>query len=107
MHQSPLLLRTIQKVVIAMVNGPAVGGRVGARDGLDFRIAGRFAGVGYSGDSWTLTRLVDTAKARELYFLGRINSNRDRSEQVALRRLGTVGIAPRSSNFLPQTSRTI
>jgi 2-(1,2-epoxy-1,2-dihydrophenyl)acetyl-CoA isomerase len=48
----------------------------------DFRIAGRsarfgtgFAGVGYSGDfggSWTLTRLVGTAKARELYFLGDI-----------------------------------
>jgi hypothetical protein len=34
-----------------------------------------FAGVGYSGDfggSWTLTRLVGTAKARELYFLGDI-----------------------------------
>jgi 2-(1,2-epoxy-1,2-dihydrophenyl)acetyl-CoA isomerase len=34
-----------------------------------------FAGVGYSGDfggSWTLTRLVGTAKARELYFLGEI-----------------------------------
>ena len=46
----------------------------------DLRIAGRsarfgtgFAGVGYSGDfggSWTLTRLIGTAKARELYFLG-------------------------------------
>jgi 2-(1,2-epoxy-1,2-dihydrophenyl)acetyl-CoA isomerase len=46
----------------------------------DLRIAGRtarfgtgFAGVGYSGDfggSWSLTRLVGTAKARELYFLG-------------------------------------
>ena len=34
-----------------------------------------FAGVGYSGDfggSWSLTRLVGTAKARELYFLGNI-----------------------------------
>jgi 2-(1,2-epoxy-1,2-dihydrophenyl)acetyl-CoA isomerase len=34
-----------------------------------------FAKVGYSGDfggSWTSTRLVGTAKARELYFLGEI-----------------------------------
>src|SRR5690242_8359159 len=48
----------------------------------DLRIAARsarfgtgFAGVGYSGDfggSWSLTRLVGTAKARELYFLGDI-----------------------------------
>jgi 2-(1,2-epoxy-1,2-dihydrophenyl)acetyl-CoA isomerase len=48
----------------------------------DLRIAGRsarfgtgFAGVGYSGDfggSWSLTRLVGTAKARELYFLGEV-----------------------------------
>ena len=80
MHQLPLLLRTIPKVVIAMVNGPAVGAGLGLAMACDLRIAGRsarfgtgFAGVGYSGDfggSWTLTRLVGTAKARELYFLG-------------------------------------
>src|SRR3984893_8122226 len=82
MHQLPLLLRTIPKVVIAMVNGPAVGAGLGLAMACDLRIAGRsarfgtgFAGVGYSGDfggSWTLTRLVGTAKARELYFLGDI-----------------------------------
>jgi 2-(1,2-epoxy-1,2-dihydrophenyl)acetyl-CoA isomerase len=48
----------------------------------DLRIAGQsarfgtgFAGVGYSADfggSWSLTRLVGTAKARELYILGDI-----------------------------------
>jgi 2-(1,2-epoxy-1,2-dihydrophenyl)acetyl-CoA isomerase len=80
MHQLPLLLRTISKVVIAMVNGPAVGAGLGLAMACDLRIAGRsarfgtgFAGVGYSGDfggSWSLTRLVGTAKARELYFLG-------------------------------------
>jgi len=43
MHQLPLMLRTMPKVVIAMVNGPAVG-----------------AGLG------------GTAKAREMYFLGDI-----------------------------------
>ncbi len=82
MHQLPMLLRTIPKIVIAMVNGPAVGAGLGLALACDLRIAGRsarfgtgFAGVGYSGDfggSWTLTRLVGTAKARELYFLGDI-----------------------------------
>jgi 2-(1,2-epoxy-1,2-dihydrophenyl)acetyl-CoA isomerase len=82
MHQLPLLLRTLPKVVIAMVNGPAVGAGLGLALACDLRIAGRtarfgtgFAGVGYSGDfggSWSLTRLVGTAKARELYFLGDI-----------------------------------
>jgi 2-(1,2-epoxy-1,2-dihydrophenyl)acetyl-CoA isomerase len=80
MHQLPLLIRTMPKVVIAMVNGPAVGAGLGLAMVCDLRIAGHsarfatgFAGVGYSGDfggSWTLTRLVGTAKARELYFLG-------------------------------------
>src|SRR5271169_1036558 len=82
MHQLPLLLRSMPKVVIAMVNGPAVGAGLGLAMACDLRIAGRsarfgtgFVGVGYSGDfggSWTLTRLVGTAKARELYFLGDI-----------------------------------
>ncbi|MBV8506540.1 MAG: enoyl-CoA hydratase [Alphaproteobacteria bacterium] len=82
MHQLPLLLQMLPKVVIAMVNGPAVGAGLGLAMACDLRIAGRsarfgtgFAGVGYSGDfggSWSLTRLVGTAKARELYFLGDI-----------------------------------
>jgi 2-(1,2-epoxy-1,2-dihydrophenyl)acetyl-CoA isomerase len=82
MHQLPMLMRTMPKVVIGMVNGPAVGAGMGLALACDLRIAGRsarfgsgFAGVGYSGDfggSWSLTRLVGTAKARELYFLGDI-----------------------------------
>src|SRR5215468_9371154 len=82
MHQLPLLLRTMPKVVIAMVNGPAVGAGLGLAMACDLRIAGRsarfgtgFFCCGYSGDfggSWSLTRLVGTAKARELYFLGDI-----------------------------------
>src|SRR5215467_9074374 len=82
MHRLPMLLRTIPKIVIAMVNGPAVGAGLGLAMACDLRIAGRsarfgtgFAGVGYSGDfggSWSLTRLVGSAKARELYFLGDI-----------------------------------
>jgi 2-(1,2-epoxy-1,2-dihydrophenyl)acetyl-CoA isomerase len=82
MHQLPMLLRTIPKIVIAMVNGPAIGAGLGLALACDLRLAGGsarfgtgFAGVGYSGDfggSWTLTRLVGTAKARELYLLGEI-----------------------------------
>src|SRR5438105_1685777 len=81
-YQPPPLLRTLPKVAIAMVNGPAIGAGLGLAMACDLRIAGRsarfgtgFAGVGYSGDfggSWSLTRLVGTAKARELYFLGDI-----------------------------------
>jgi 2-(1,2-epoxy-1,2-dihydrophenyl)acetyl-CoA isomerase len=78
-HQVPLLLRTIPKVVIASINGPAAGAGLGLALACDLRIAGRaarfgtaFARIGFAGDyggSWTLTRLVGTAKARELYFL--------------------------------------
>jgi 2-(1,2-epoxy-1,2-dihydrophenyl)acetyl-CoA isomerase len=81
-HQLPLLLRTVPKVVIAMINGPVAGAGLGLALACDLRIAGKaarfgtaFARIGYSGDyggSWGLTRLVGTAKARELYFLADI-----------------------------------
>jgi 2-(1,2-epoxy-1,2-dihydrophenyl)acetyl-CoA isomerase len=77
-----LTIRTLPKIVIAMVNGPAMGAGLGIAAACDFRIAARsarfgtaFAGVGFSGDyglSWTLTQLVGTAKARELFVLGDI-----------------------------------
>jgi 2-(1,2-epoxy-1,2-dihydrophenyl)acetyl-CoA isomerase len=77
-HQLPLLLRRLPKVVIAMINGPVAGAGLGVALACDLRIAGKsarfgtaFARIGYSGDyggSWSLTRLVGTAKARELYF---------------------------------------
>jgi 2-(1,2-epoxy-1,2-dihydrophenyl)acetyl-CoA isomerase len=81
-HQLPFLLRTMPKVVIAMINGPVAGAGLGLALACDLRIAGKaarfgtaFARIGYSGDyggSWSLTRLVGTAKARELYFLADI-----------------------------------
>ena len=77
-HQLPLLLRTMPKIVIAAINGPVAGAGLGLALACDLRIAGRsarfgtaFARIGYSGDyggSWSLTRLIGTAKARELYF---------------------------------------
>ena len=77
-HQLPLLMRTLPKVIIASINGPVAGAGLGLALACDLRIAGKsarfgtaFARIGYSGDyggSWSLTRLVGTAKARELYF---------------------------------------
>jgi 2-(1,2-epoxy-1,2-dihydrophenyl)acetyl-CoA isomerase len=77
-HQLPLLMRSIPKVIIASINGPVAGAGLGLALACDLRIAGKsarfgtaFARIGYSGDyggSWSLTRLVGTAKARELYF---------------------------------------
>src|SRR5438477_10222808 len=77
-HQLPLLLRTMPKIVIASINGPVAGAGLGLALACDLRIAGKsarfgtaFARIGYSGDyggSWSLARLVGTAKARELYF---------------------------------------
>lgn len=79
-NKIPRLMRTIPKTVIAMVNGVAVGAGLSLALAADLRVAGRsarfgtgFLKIGLSGDwggSWTLTRLVGTAKARELYLLG-------------------------------------
>ncbi len=93
-HESVRLLRTIGKVVIAAVNGPAAGAGLSLALACDLRIAARsarfrtaFAAVGFSGDfggSWSLTRLVGTAKAREMYYL---NPQIDAEEAL---RLGIV-----------------
>jgi 2-(1,2-epoxy-1,2-dihydrophenyl)acetyl-CoA isomerase len=76
--QLPLAMRQCPKIVIGMINGVAVGAGLALALACDLRVAARsarfgtaFAGVAFSGDlggSWLLTRLVGTAKARELYF---------------------------------------
>ena len=74
------LLHEIPKPTIAMINGPAAGAGLAMALACDLRIAGEsarlitaFAKVGFSGDfggSYFLSKLVGTAKARELYYLG-------------------------------------
>ena len=75
MHQTP-------KPIIGMINGVAAGAGLSMAAACDIRIAARsarftaaFIKIGLSGDwggTWTLTRLIGTAKARELYFTGDI-----------------------------------
>ena len=82
MHRLPRLMRRHPKVILAAVNGAAVGAGLGLAMSCDLRIAARgarfgtgFGGIGYSGDfggAWLLTRLVGPARARELYLLGEI-----------------------------------
>ena len=82
MHRLPLLMRRHPKVIIAAVNGVAVGAGLGLAMACDLRIAARsarfgtgFGGIAYSGDfggAWLLTKLVGPAKARELYLLGEV-----------------------------------
>ena len=75
------ILHELPKPTIAMINGPAAGAGLAFALACDLRIAGAsarlvtaFVKVGFSGDfggSFFLTRLVGTAKAREVYFTGR------------------------------------
>jgi 2-(1,2-epoxy-1,2-dihydrophenyl)acetyl-CoA isomerase len=84
-------LHEMPKPTIAMVRGAAAGAGLSLAMACDLRIAGEgarfataFARVGYSGDfggSYFLTRLVGTAKARELYYTADIL---DAEEALAL-----------------------
>lgn len=78
--ESPFLLHTMPKPTIAMVRGAAAGAGLSLAAACDFRVASEtavfssaFAKVGVSGDyggSYFLTRLIGSARTRELYFLG-------------------------------------
>ena len=81
-HYNPIVsgLATLPKPVIAAVNGVAAGAGAGFAFACDFRIASNkasfllaFAGVGLSldsGSSWTLPRLIGSARATALSLLG-------------------------------------
>lgn len=109
-HRSVTLLRTIGKVVIAAINGPAAGAGLSLAMACDLRIAARsaklrtaFAGVGFSGDfggTWSMTRLVGTAKARELYYL---NQPVDAEEAA---RIGLVNRVVDDAALMPDAMAT-
>jgi 2-(1,2-epoxy-1,2-dihydrophenyl)acetyl-CoA isomerase len=86
-RQTSLMLHTMPKATIAMVNGHAVGAGLSLALACDVRIASDlaklgtvFRNVGFSGDfggSYFLPRLVGMGKARELYLSGEILSAAD------------------------------
>jgi 2-(1,2-epoxy-1,2-dihydrophenyl)acetyl-CoA isomerase len=77
-----MLLHTMPKITIAMVNGVAAGAGLSIAAACDFRLAARsarfttaYVKVARSGDfggTALLTRLLGAARARELYLLGTI-----------------------------------
>ena len=82
-----LVLHTMPKPTIAMVNGHAVGAGLSLALACDLRVASEnaklgtiFRNVGFSGDfggSYFLQKLVGSGKARELYFTGEVLSAAD------------------------------
>jgi 2-(1,2-epoxy-1,2-dihydrophenyl)acetyl-CoA isomerase len=95
MHRVPLAIRSMPKVVIAAVNGPAMGAGFSLALACDLRVAGEsakfstaFGGVGLSGDfggSHSMQRLIGPSLTRELYFTSRVV---DATEAL---RMGLVG----------------
>ena len=102
LHQMP-------KPTIAMVPGAAAGAGLSIALSCDIRVAGEsakfttaFGRVGYSGDfggSYFLTRLVGTAKARELYFTSTVLKAHEATE------LGVVNRVVSDDNLLEETMK--
>ena len=78
--EAPRLLHEMPKPTIAMVNGPVAGAGIGIAGACDLRFASEsalfvsaFDSVGGSGDygaTWFWTKILGTAAARGLFFLG-------------------------------------
>jgi 2-(1,2-epoxy-1,2-dihydrophenyl)acetyl-CoA isomerase len=74
------LLHVMPKPTIAMINGPVAGAGIGLAGACDMRFAAAsatfvsaFERIGASGDygaTWFWTRILGTARARELFLLG-------------------------------------
>jgi 2-(1,2-epoxy-1,2-dihydrophenyl)acetyl-CoA isomerase len=93
-------LHEMGKPTLAAINGAVAGASLSMALACDLRIAAdhavfttAFAKIGYAGDfggTWYLTKIVGTAKARELYFLS------DRIDAQEAARLGLVNqLVPR------------
>lgn len=98
-HEIPRLLHRMEKPTLAALPGPAAGAGFALALACDLRVMAESAFVttsyvklGLSGDygtSWFLTRLVGTARAREILFTG------DRLDAATCERLGLANrVAP-------------
>ena len=80
MQESSWILHSMPKPTIAAINGAVAGASLSMSMACDLRVAvdgavftTAFARIGFSGDfggSWFATKLLGSAKARELYLLG-------------------------------------
>ena len=113
-HRIPRTLEAMDKPVLAMVNGLAVGAGMGMALMCDVRIASdqaRFAtgyvGVGLvpgDGDTYFLPRLVGPAKALELFWSGRFV---DAAEALRLGIVNEVAPAAELGRVTYELARTI
>jgi 2-(1,2-epoxy-1,2-dihydrophenyl)acetyl-CoA isomerase len=94
LQESSWLLHTMSKPTIAAINGAAAGASLSMALACDIRVASdnailvtAFARTGFSGDfggSYFLTKLVGSAKAREMYLLN------DRIDAAEAQRVGLL-----------------
>lgn len=107
LHRSSLLLHEMAKPTIAAVNGPCAGAGLAWACAADIRIAAEtaifrhsFASAGLTGDfgsTWTLPRILGTAKARELCLM---NPRIDAAEAL---RIGLVSEVVPDAQFRERT----
>ncbi len=103
--ESSRLLAEMPPVTVAAINGPCAGGALALACACDLRYAAAsarfttaFAKVGLSGDfggTWTLSRIVGPAKARELYLLA------DVIDAAEAERIGLVSDVVPDDDLLP------
>ena len=107
--ESARLLHEMPKITVAAVNGPCAGGALALACACDLRFAAAsarfttaFTKVGLSGDfggTWTLSRIVGPAKARELYLLA------DVIDATEAHRIGLVSAVVEDDDLLPHVRR--
>ena len=102
------LLHEMPKPTLAVIPGPAAGAGLSLALACDLRIAAKdaklttaFSKVGLSGDfggSYFLTYLVGVAKARELYFTGRVLLGQEALELGIVNRVATADHLEQEAN---------